>query len=158
MYIPFDQLSERASIWIYQADCTLSHAQIDAVMQKTRIFLEDWTSHGKALKAGAMVYHHRFLSLGIEKPDYELSCCTIDSAMHLLWEIKSNLHIDFLKRDQLCFKKGEQVFALHTNQVREKMKQGEITPDTLVFDNTIKYKGELNHKWLIPVQNSWLTH
>jgi hypothetical protein len=158
MHIPFEQLSDQASIWIYQAASLLSDEQVDAIMNKTKRFLEDWTSHGRTLKGGAMLYHHRFLVLGIEKPDYDLSCCTIDSAIHLLWEIKSTLQIDFLKRDQLCFKEEAHIFSVPTNQVKEKMQQGEITSDMLVFDNTIKYKGDLATKWLIPAKNSWLTN
>jgi hypothetical protein len=156
MYIPFDQLSDQSPIWIYQADMELSDEQIHAIMQKTKSFLENWTSHGRALQASAEIHHRRFLILGIEKPTHDLSCCTVDSAIHFLREIKAALQVDFLKRNQMFFKKGEYIFTVPINQIKEQLVQGKITADMLMFDNTIMHKGGLVNKWLTPVQDSWL--
>ncbi|MEZ4956316.1 MAG: hypothetical protein R2825_22350 [Saprospiraceae bacterium] len=34
-------------------------------------------------------------------------------------------------------------------------KMGEINDETLVFDNLVKTKGELEEKWLKPLNESW---
>ena len=156
MYIAFDQLSDQAHLWIYQADCQLSQEQEKAILQKAQNFLEAWTSHGRPLQGSALMRYNRFLLLAIEKPAYDLSCCTIDSAVHFLHALKDSLHINFLDRTQVCFQQDDHMFTVPINQVNEKMQQGTITGDTLMFDNTITHKAALADQWLIPVKESWL--
>jgi hypothetical protein len=156
MYLPFDQLSDQAPIWIYQADEPMSDAQVDAVMQRTNVFLANWTSHGRPLQGGAVIKENIFLVVGIEKPTHNLSCCTIDSVIHLLHELRVDLRINFLNRDRVIFKQGEQILAVPISQVKKKIQQGELTSDTLMFDNTITDKADLVDKWLVPIKNSWL--
>jgi hypothetical protein len=150
MYIPFDQLSDQAPIWIYQAEEPMSDAQVDAVMQQTNLFLTNWTSHGRPLQGGAVIKDHLFLVVGIEKPTHDLSCCTIDSVIHLLRELKATLGINFLNRDRLFFKQGDEILGVPISQLKQKIEQGELTSHTLVFDNTIAKKSDLADKWLVP--------
>ncbi len=156
MYIPFEQLSDQSPIWIYQAEKQLTREQVDTVLQRIQPFLDNWTSHGRSFRAGAVVKHQFFLLIGIEQPNYELSCCTVDSAVHFLRQLKADCQINFLDRNQVVFKEGEKVFALPISQVKEQLQQGIIHLDTEMFDNTIQHKADLAHKWLIPVKDSWL--
>ena len=156
MYTPFEQLSDQARIWIYQASRQLTLQEQEAILQASKAFLEAWTSHGRPLQCGAAVLHHRFFVLAIEKPTHELSCCTVDSAIDLLRELKDTLHIDLLARTQVVFSQGASTWMVPLDQAKEKVQQGAISADTCMFDNTITHKAALADKWLVPVQDSWL--
>lgn len=156
MYIPFHNLSNQAKIWVYQADRQLTAAEIDAILQQTEAFLGSWSSHGRPLVASAEIRHHHLLILGIEKADFELSCCTTDSAIQLLNSIQTLLGINFLDRQRLLLQSGNQYVNTSIREVKEKLKKGELSRDTHVFNNTVAQKQDLATSWLIPIQQSWL--
>ena len=156
MYTSFNQLSGQAHIWIYQANRQLATEEIAAILQKSKAFLEAWTSHGRPLQCGAEVLHNRFLVFAIERSTQELSCCTVDSAIHFLRELKDTLQLDLLDRTNVVFKQGDAIFTVPLDQVKEKIQQGEILADMLMFDNTITHKAALADKWLVPAKDSWL--
>ena len=156
MYIPFEQLSDQAHIWIYQANRLLTLEEQEAILQASKAFVATWTSHGRSLQGSTVVLHHRFLILALEKPAHQLSCCTMDSAINLLRKLKDTLHIDLLDRSQLVLSHQGNTWMVPIAQAKEQLQQRGISPDTYLFDNTITHKGALDHKWLIPVQDSWL--
>ena len=155
MYIPFEQLSDQARIWIYQARLLTLQEQ-EAVLQASKAFVAAWTSHGHPLQGSAVVLHQRFLILALEKSAHQLSCCTMDSAINLLRKLKDTLHIDLLDRTQLVLSHQGNTWMVPIAEVKKQLQQKAISPDTYLFDNTITHKAALDHKWLIPVQDSWL--
>lgn len=156
MYILFDQLSDQARVWIYQANRELIPEEQKTILQASRTFLKTWNSHGRPLQGSVVLLHSRFLILGLEKPVHKLSCCTLDSATHFMYELKDSLKIDLLARDLVIFKQGDSIVGMSLSQARQKVAQGEIAPETRIFDNTITHKGDLVDRWLVPVQDSWL--
>lgn len=156
MYIPFEQLSGQARIWIYQASRPLTLQEQEAILQASKAFVAVWTSHERPLQGSAVVLHHRFLILAIEKPMHTLSCCTMDSVINLLRELQDTLHIDLLDRTQVVLSQQGNTWMVPVEQARAKVQQGAISADTYMFDNTITHKAALADKWLVPVQDSWL--
>ena len=95
MYQPFQTLSPQAFLWIYQAQRKLSNSEQANILERVQHFATEWTSHGRPLAAGAELRHDYLLLIGIEKPDFELSCCTTDRLIQLLNTIQTNQGIDF---------------------------------------------------------------
>lgn len=156
MYIPFHGLSDQAQIWIYQADRQLNAAEMDTILQQAKIFLETWSSHGRPLVASAEIRHDYFLIFGIEKANFELSCCTTDSAIQFLHSIKVSMGIDFLDRKKVLLRSADQYTATSVREVKERLKSGILSKDTQTFNNAITKKQDLVTKWLVPIQQSWL--
>jgi len=155
MYIPFQELSDQASIWVYQADRQLSTADEKAILEQARIFLEIWSSHGRPLQASAEIRHGYFLILGIEKADFELTCCTADSAIQFLHTLKSSIGINFLNRSKIILQTGDTYLDISVPEVKEKLQIGAIPQETFTFDNTITQKQDLETRWLIPIKDAW---
>lgn len=156
MYIPFHELSDQAQIWVYQADRQLTAAEISTILEQAKTFLASWSSHGRPLVASAEVRHHYFLILGIEKADFELSCCTIDSAIQFLRNVQALMGINFLDRQKVLLQSGNQYMSTSVQEVKEKLRGGLLLSDTHVFYNTITKKQDLATKWLVPIEQSWL--
>ncbi len=156
MYIPFHNLSDEAQIWIYQAERQLTAAEIEAVIKQARTFLETWSSHGRPLVASAEIRHHYFLLLGIEKADFELSCCTTDSAIQFLHSIQALMGINFLDRQKVLLQSDNQYISASVREVKERLNSGLLSQTTYIFNNSITHKKDLETRWLIPIQQSWL--
>ena len=157
MYTPFEKLSGQADIWVYQADQQLTPTQSNAILEQAKIFLASWSSHGRPLLASAQVKHDYFLILGIEKANFELSCCTTDSAIQFLHQVKAATGIDFLNKGKIIIKASNTYSILSIKEAKERLQAGTITSDMLTFDNTITQKKELETNWLIPVGKAWFT-
>ncbi|OJW68181.1 MAG: hypothetical protein BGO68_05370 [Candidatus Amoebophilus sp. 36-38] len=157
MYTSFEKLSDQANIWIYQADQQLSPTQSKAILEQAKVFLESWSSHGRPLLASVQIKHDYFLILGIEKADFELSCCTTDSAIQFLHQVKTSTGVDFLNRGKIIIKEPNKYSILSIREAKERLQAETITPDMLTFDNTITQKKELETRWLIPVKKAWFS-
>lgn len=156
MYTSFSNLSDNARIWIYQADRALNAADIDTVLERTHPFLEDWAPHGASLITSAEIRHGYFLIFGVEERAFKLSCCTIDTVMHLLQGLGEELAVNFLDRTKVVLQVDNQYVLKPVQEVKEKLWQGVFPADTRVFNNVITQKKALATNWLIPLHDSWL--
>jgi hypothetical protein len=151
MHKPFHELSGQATIWIYQSNREMTDAEQQGLLEALTHFAATWSSHGRPLEAGVEIRHGYFLILGVEKTDFELSCCTTDRLMYLLKQVKDVLGIDFLERGKLLVQTGDQRFLLSIGQAKERWQSGELEKDSYVFDATLSYKEELETRWQVPV-------
>jgi hypothetical protein len=134
MYTPFQDLTDQAQIWIYQADRQLTAAEMDTILGQAKIFLETWSSHGRPLVASAEIRYDYFLILGI----------------------KALVGIDFLDRKKVLLRLADQYTATSVREVKDRLKAGMLSKDTQTFNNAITRKQDLATGWLIPIQQSWL--
>ena len=65
MYIPFEQLSEEARIWVYQASRPFTQQACEQVLGEAQNFLAQWASHGNPLQGSATILHNQFLILAV---------------------------------------------------------------------------------------------
>jgi hypothetical protein len=156
MYIPFNQLSDAARIWIYQASRSLEHEEKVAMLQKVQAFLAQWASHGHPLQCSAEILYNKFLILAVEESFQGTTGCAVDASVQFLRGLEQVFQIDLLQRTQVAFRHNGEDFVVPLDQLKEKIKQGVITEDMLTFDNTLTKKEELAGRWLVSVKDSWL--
>lgn len=156
MYTSFQNLSDKASIWIYQADRKLTPTEVKEILQQTQPFLETWSPHHAPLITSAEIRHGYFLIFGVEETAFKLSCCTIDTAIRLLQTIGEEIKVNFLDRTKVVLQVENQYLLAPVQEVTEKLRQGLLPSDTKVFNNVITHKQALTTNWLIPIHLSWL--
>ena len=167
MHVPFEQLSSKARLWIYQASRPLTGGEISTALQEGKVFLTQWASHGKPLQCGAVLEYDQFLILAVEERFQPASGCAVDASLQFVRGLGQKLGIDFLDRTQVAFKRhqgkaeerpvGEvEVLSFPLSQLKEKIAQGIVAPDMVTFDNTIATKGALDNSWQVRASDSWL--
>jgi hypothetical protein len=156
MYIPFNQLSDAARIWIYQASRSLEHEEKVAMLQKAQAFLAQWASHGHPLQCSADILYNKFLILAVEESFQSATGCAVDASVQFIRGLEQAFQIDLLHRTQVAFRYDEEDFVVPLDQLKEKIQQGVITANMFTFDNTLTKKAELASRWLVPVKDSWL--
>ncbi len=153
---PFDGLPDYSRIWIYQADRTLTGKEIKEIQQMSDEFTSLWVAHGKGLKAGARTFYNQFLILSVNEKINGASGCSIDSSVDFIRQLENRYRINFLDRSKIAYLSGKDVNLTDRRSIKGKIESGEITGETLIFNNLIETKEELNHKWLIPAKESWM--
>ena len=156
MYIPFDQLSDAARIWVYQVSRPLEQEEKATMLQKVQGFLGQWTAHGNPLQCSTEILYDQFLILAVEESLQGATGCAVDASVQFIRGLEQAFQVDLLNRTHIAFRRGEANSVVPLGQLKEKIQQGDILADILTFDNTITEKGELASRWLVRAGDSWL--
>lgn len=156
MLIPFKELPDHSKIWIYQSDKKLTEGDIEWLKIQTNSFLTQWTAHGQALKAGFEVRYNRFIIIGLDEGVGNASGCSIDASVNFMTRIGQKLDIDFFNRSLIALLIDGNTYLEELNKIKSGKTVKEVKPSTIIFNNLVSNKGELESKWMISVSESWI--
>jgi hypothetical protein len=156
MYVSFDHLPPQARIWIYQASRPLTEEELMPLVPRLAAFAEEWTSHGRELAASAQFLHRQFLIIGLDEAVAGASGCSIDASVRFVQALEQQLGIELLEKSRMAFLSDGHLQLLTRRELREAIARGEVTADTLYFNNTLITKSELADKWPAPAGQTWL--
>src|SRR5690606_9221657 len=142
-------------IWIYQTDRDLTAAENVKVLDILKLFTADWKTHGRTIAAKAEV-RHEWCLIGIVGDSIAPPAgCSRDKAVYLLKEIEQETGLNLFDRLQVAYRKGDQIVVASRHEFEELVASGEITEDTIVFNNLVTSYPELETHWEVPVKESW---
>ena len=157
MFVPFKEMPNDSRVWIYQADRTLTPAEVKVAEDETRQFLQQWSAHGQKLICSSTLMHDRFLIISVNENHHAASGCSIDSSVHFINELGKKLEVDWFNRSKIAFIVNNEVFIESQKDLKQKIADGKIDVDTLTFNNLVANIKELEESWLIPAGDSWLS-
>lgn len=155
MYLPSTALSENSRIWIYQSDRELTTNEQAILQAELEKFVSEWTAHNLALSGSFEILHGRFIVIMIDESKTSASGCSIDKCFNFLKKMESLLNVNFMNRLLLAYKDQNEIRLLPKNKFEELLKSGQLTEETIVFNNLIEKKSDLKTKWQVPVKESW---
>ncbi|UII28355.1 hypothetical protein LVD15_07970 [Fulvivirga maritima] len=157
MLVSFEELSENARVWIYQADKELSSEETEAVENKAKAFCEEWAAHGAPMKCSAKIFHNRFLVLAADEDYTKASGCSIDSSVHMVQELEQQFGISLFDRTKVAFLLNDEIYVESLNKLKESVQEGVIGKETITFNNTVSNKKELESAWKVPAESTWMS-
>jgi hypothetical protein len=155
MYISFDSLPNNAKIWIYQANRTLTEQETMFVKNFLTENIDVWASHGASLKGGFNILHNRFIVIGVDVDYNNASGCSIDTSSRWIKEINAKFNIDFFDRS-LAYLQNDVLSFLPILGLKKYVESGLIRPETIVFNNQVQQKSEIDSNWKIYAKDSFL--
>ena len=156
MYLQFDILPEDSRIWIYQANRPLNSREVSIISDELSAFTSGWTAHGVPLGSSFDIRFNQFVILAADENVQEASGCSIDDSVKKVKELEQKIGVDLFDRKCIAFLKEKDVITLPMNDLKGEYNKGVWHGGTLVFNNVITKKGELNTGWLIPAETTWL--
>lgn len=142
-------------IWIYQANRILSDDETQRLQVLLNEFAAQWKVHGKPLEASAEVRDNVFVIMKVNEDFAAASGCSIDSSVRFLKSIEEAFDITLFDRMQLAFQSGAGIQVADRLLFEKLIKEGTITDDTIVFDNSITTEADLSTRWAVPFKDSW---
>ena len=142
-------------IWIYQASRLLTATEEEHVAHKLAAFTEQWKVHGQPLAASVELKYHLFVILAVDESFATPSGCSIDTSVRMLQELEQELGLSFLDRMQIAYRKGEEIVVVPRAGFEALIAAGEVTGDTIVFNNLASTRNELLTQWEVPFKQSW---
>jgi hypothetical protein len=155
MYVNFNTLPQNSRIWIYQADREFTRVEVDLLQENAIVFIEEWTRHGAALKGSFAIKYNRFLILAVDESFANASGCSIDASVRFVKQMETLFSMDLMNKLNVTYKEGQTIRLVNLSTFQEYAKVQKITSETIVFNNMVQTKGDLESLWEVPAQQSW---
>lgn len=143
-------------IWIYTLSKELGSHQMNQLLSNCNDFVNVWTAHDNKLSADCEIHKNRLLIMKVDESDYRASGCSMDKLNRFILEQEAIFAVQLLNRLLVTIEKGDTVEVMHSSKVRDLLKSGEISGNTLVYDNTITSTSLLS-EWKKPLKDTWLS-
>jgi hypothetical protein len=156
MFVPFDQISSTARIWIYQADQKLSAGQVDFINLFLKDYCHRWKAHGDELKASFDIRFDHFIIMAADEDYNSTSGCSIDDSVRAIKEIENNTNSNFFNRNLVAFKQDTGIVLIDRSTLKEKYLTGMWNDASLTFNNLVDTKSKLDHEWITEAGKTWL--
>jgi hypothetical protein len=153
--LPADFTPE-SRVWIFQSNRPFREQEILEIDEQLLNFYLQWTSHGAEVKGWAKSVFGHFIVVLADESASGVSGCSTDGMVRLMKSFERQYSITLFDRLQLTFLVKEKVQPLPMGQVVYALQNGYISTDTLLFNNTVLSKAELEEKWMVPLNESWL--
>ena len=156
MFVPFDTLPPSSRIWVYQADRQFSVPGKTIIDAQLKLFTDGWAAHGHPLKASYKIVFDQFIIIAADEGHYAPSGCSIDNSVYALQQLSAEVGVDFFNRNLIAFLINDVVSLISLQELKKAYTEGKWNADTLMFNNVVANKGDLDAKWVIPASASWL--
>jgi len=154
--LTFNDMPLHSRAWVYQSDRVITDLEANEIRRKAAMFLMEWTSHGNVMRATIDVLYNRFLVVLVDEKEASASGCGIDKSVKFMQQLESDYGLNLFDRMLVLYRNADSVIQttkLYTFE--QMMEKGELTADTIVFNNLISTKADMQTMWEVPVKKSW---
>ena len=150
------EFNDNSRVWIYQSNRPFNNDEILQIQDLLNDFVLSWKSHGTPVQGYANIFFSQFIILMADEEATGVSGCSIDSSVHVMQQIEKQFHVDMFNWQSLAFIVSGKVEIVSRQEFNHALENNIITTETLFFNNVVTTRKELEDKWLIPVEKSWL--
>ncbi len=153
--LPAD-FADDSRVWVYQSSRPFSEKEQKEIEEQLHQFYTQWQSHGTPVKGWAGLLFNRFVIMMADETATGVSGCSTDSSVRIIKSMERQYSVNFFDRMSITFLVKDKPEMLPFAQVQYAIDKGYINAGTLLFNNIVTTKKELEDKWLVPVTESWL--
>lgn len=155
MFVEFNELSDTARVWIYQANRSFTEEEVEQIKNQSEAFITEWTAHGATLKASYEVRYKRFLILALDQEFNVPSGCSIDASVRFIQQLEKQYNVDLLDKMNVSYRQGDYIAYKPLSDFKKMAKQKAVSQNTIVFNNLVTNKEEYQNYWEVPARDSW---
>lgn len=155
MFVPFDNLSDDARVWVYPCSRTLTDQETSVLEAKLESFIQNWLSHQKVVHGSGLILENRFIILAADENAADVSGCSIDSSVRFIREIEQLFGIQCFDRSHLYFiGNNGQTESMDFREITSAWDKGQIQERTLIFNIHAANVSDIKTNWMIPITSS----
>ena len=144
-------------IWIYTLSKELTSEQLSDFKNNCQEFVSSWTAHEVKLDASYELVNNRLLIFKVNEDSYNASGCSIDKQLRFIKEQERIFVVELLNRMLVAYEQNSELQITHQSKIKELLLAGEITKNTLIYDNTLTSSNDLSSSWKVPLSQTWLS-
>ena len=152
-----DDLPGSARIWIFGAGRRLDRSETAKLLGAVDGFLAGWRAHGVPLRAARDWRYDRFLLVGVDPGAAPPTGCSVDALVGVLRDLEREIGARFLGNDAVWYRDAQgSVRSASRAEFGTLAREGRVTPDSVVFDNSVTELAELRDgRWEGPARERW---
>lgn len=143
----FPELNPNSKVWVYTSSRVFDATEVNFINDSLAVFIPQWAAHGSKLIGNGVVHKSRFIILSVDESQVNASGCSIDTSVHFIKKLGSELGVDFFNRMDMVIENGGKMETIHVSDLKD-------YKDAEVYNPLITSLSELNSNWLIPVIES----
>lgn len=155
MFVTYESLAEDSKVWIYPSNRKFYKDEITTIEEKLKTFAEQWKSDTENFQVSYRFLYNRFIILVADVHDIPLKNSDIDEMVAFIFKLQSEYDVELLDKMNVCFKQGEYTQYKDLKEFKKLIKNKSVSEKTIVFDNLIETKDELENFWEVPITESW---
>ena len=154
MFTEFENLSENSKVWIYPSSRKFYPQEINGLQEKLIQFVNNWKNDDETFKASFQLKYNRFIIFSTEE-NSQLTNADIDKQVAFILQLQQEYAVELLDKMNVCFKQGEFIQYKDLKDFKKLLKNKAVSDKTVVFDNLITSKSDLENYWEVPITESW---
>ncbi len=154
MLVAYETLPEASKIWIYPSSRKFYPQEMEALHEKLTEFVTNWKTEDPGFSASYQLLHNRFIVF-VAAEGAVLSNADIDTQVSFVLALQSTYDVVLIDKMNVCFKQGMHVQYKDLKEFKKLLKNRAVTAKTIVFDNLIHTKEELENFWELPIEDTW---
>jgi len=155
MFVDYNSIPEDAQVWIYPSSRKFYPQEIEEIEKKLVDFTSNWKAENADFKCSFQLLHNRFIILIADSITTELSMHDIDKSVAFIIQLQTSYDVQLLDKMNVCFKQGEYVQYKELKDFKKLVKNKAVNAKTIIFDNLITTKEDLENYWELPIEDSW---
>jgi hypothetical protein len=155
MLFPIEKMPDTARVWVYQANRRLTDTEYSSIQSLLSEQVRNWAAHGAPLAGAYTILYNRFVVIAVDENINSTSGCSIDASTGWLKAIGANMNIDFFDRS-IAYLNENEMKSIDFLSLKKAVLEGNIQPNTLIFNNLVSSYGEFKNGWQIKAVDSWL--
>jgi len=156
MIVDFNEIPTWSKLWVFPSSRKFYEQEISGLKENIEAFLNSWTNEDQLFNCAYELKYDRFIVISVDNTDINLSLKTHDALSIFIQELEKKFEVILLDKINVCYKQGEFVQYKDIVEFKKMMKEKGVSSKTIVFDNMITTKEELENNWEINIMDSWL--
>ena len=153
---PFASLPDSARLWVFAASRPLAAGEQQVLLAEVDRFLDDWNAHRVPLDCARELRHDQFLLVGVDEEAAGVSGCSVDSLVRTMKGLGQQIGAELVDHASVFYRDAGGVHRVSRDEFAEAASRGAVTPDTIVFDNTVATAGAVRGgRWEAPARDTW---
>jgi hypothetical protein len=154
--VNFDELPGHARLWVFAAERELSTEERARFLATVDTFLDNWQAHRHPLVSARDFRYDRFLLVAADEQAAGVSGCSIDALVREIKQLEGALGVRLVDHGPVLFRDGGRVVRVPRDEFATLARDGRVTPQTPVFDNTVtRVEDVRSGRWEGPASGSW---
>lgn len=145
-----------ARVWVYKSATPFSPQEEQLIRERGAMFTSTWAAHGAPLDAAVEVLHGHFVVIAVDEEQARASGCSIDKSVRFVQELERALGRSLTDRMVVVYERDGAVRTCRVDQLEDLLDEGVLHADTLVYDDLVGTKGDLDARFRVALRDTWM--
>ena len=152
----FDALPDNARTWVFAASDSVRGEGVQRLLSAVDEWLGAWKAHGVPLVCARAWRDDHFLAIGVDEAATGASGCSVDALFRVLHQLQGSLGTSLVGGGRVFHRAADgTVQCSDRARFAALAADGQVGPDTPVFDTVVTTAAAFRHDFERPLRNSW---